>query len=131
MRVEEKQDLNEHDFTCPISWGKNYPWGYKSIMSFGFFDSHQLIKVRELLSVSKTIDLICSRWRLLMSTLRMDRDNALVAKRWHIRCNRFSRQWGAKLLSSLNLSQKEYWKVTWKKVQITKKRNFTEISFLC
>ena len=42
MRVEEKQDLNEHDFTRPISWGKNYPWGYKSIMSFGFFDSHQL-----------------------------------------------------------------------------------------
>lgn len=26
-----------------------------------FFDSHQLIKVRELLSVTKTIDLICSR----------------------------------------------------------------------
>ena len=45
----------------------------------------------------------------------MAKDNALVAIRWAMRSDRLTTLWGAKLPTTLNLSQNEYWKVTWKK----------------
>lgn len=50
-----------------------------------------------------------------LNTLRIAKDKALLAMRWDMRQDRLSTLWDARSPTTLSLSQKEYWNVTWKK----------------
>lgn len=48
-------------------------------------------------------------------TFKMERDRAFLMMRWQVSCLRLVRLVGVRDSNTLNLSHREYWKVTWNK----------------